>query len=373
MIQIYLNCIAGILWSLLGVAKDFNDFKYIEPEQSLVNKYLKPQKITVVPNAIYALNYLPKSPSKSGNVDYTKFLQKAITENKIIVFPDFPVLINKAGLMVGSEKTIIFQKKSQIIFTGPARGKYWDIIKIFNSSNVRIVNANIKGSRYSKEEQTGEWSAGISILNSQNVIIENPKIADTYGDGIFIGSEDFGFSENIRVNGGFINNVRRNGISVNSAKDVYINNVLISNTNGTAPEAGIDLEPSIEQQIIKNINLSNIYTFNNAVSGIAINMNYLSVDHPKEVKSVLINITNHIDNRSPNAFGTSLNDSKKLYDAKGIINITNPTWENNKELYWKSNTKQSIIINFKNIKTSNTTKYKNLENFLKKQSNVSIK
>lgn len=327
---------------LLGIVKSKDDFKYIAPDQTLINEYLKPEKVLISKNAVYAVSYLPKSYSKKGNVDYTKYVQKAIQDNDFLILPDFPISINRSGLIIGSDKTIVFQKNSQIKYQGPANGKYWDIIKIYNVKNVKIINANIVGSRYSKEKQSGEWSAGISILNSKNVLVENPKITNTYGDGIFIGSEDFGFSDNITVNGGFIDNVRRNGISVNSAKNVFVNKILIANTNGTLPGAGVDLEPSIEQQIMENINLNDIYTFNNEHSGIAVNMNYLSVDDPNSIKFVSINVNNHIDKNSPYAFGTSLNDSDKKFDAKGFININNPTWENNTDLYWKSNTNQSI-------------------------------
>lgn len=374
MIQIYLNAIIGAVYMLLGMINPKDEYKYIAPSQTLINQYLKPEKVLLSNNAAYAVNYLPKSYSKRGTIDYTKYLQKAIDENEFIVLPDFPISINRAGLSIGSSKTIVFQKNSQIIYEGPANGKIWDIIKIYNVQDVNIINANIVGSRYSKEKQSGEWSAGISVLNSRNVIIRNPKISDTLGDGIFIGSEDGGVSENVQVTGGWINNVRRNGISITSGRNVFLNNILISNTNGTAPEAGIDIEPSIEPEFIENVNLTNIYTFNNKVSGIAVNMNALSTEKTKDVKFISITISNHTDVGSAYAFGTSLNENKKLFDAKGVINITNPKWEKSRnDLYWKSNNQQSILINITNINSSNKEKKDKLENFLKEQPNFKLR
>ena len=374
MIQIYLNAIIGVACMLLGIINPKDEFKYIAPNQTLINQYLKPEKVLIAPNAAYAVNYLPKSYSKRGTVDYTKYLQKAIDENEFVIFPDFPISINRAGLSIGSKKTIVFQKNSQIKYQGPANGKIWDIIKIYNVQDVKIINANIIGSRYSKEKQSGEWSAGISVLNSRNVIIKNPKISDTLGDGIFIGSEDGGVSENVQVTGGWINNVRRNGISITSGRNVFLNNILISNTNGTAPEAGIDIEPSIEPEFIENVNLTDIYTFNNKVSGIAVNMNALSTEKTKDVKFISITISNHTDVGSAYAFGTSLNENKKLFDAKGVINIINPKWEKSRnDLYWKSNNQQSILINFTNINSSNKEKKDKLENFLKEQPNFKLR
>lgn len=86
-------------------------------------------------------------------------MQKVIDENNIVVFPDFPLLVNKVGLIVKSNKTIIFEKNSKIKFSIHAAGKSWDVIKIYNASNVKIINANIEGSKKSKLEQSGEWSA----------------------------------------------------------------------------------------------------------------------------------------------------------------------------------------------------------------------
>lgn len=374
MIQIYLNAIIGVAYMLLGIISPKEEFIYIAPSQELINQFLKPEKIILSKNAVYAVDYLPKPYSKKGTVDYTKYLQKVIDENEFIVLPDFPISINRAGLSIGSKKTIVFQKNSQIKYQGPANGKHWDIIKIYNVDDVKIINANIVGSRYSKEKQSGEWSAGISVFNSKNVCILNPKISDTLGDGIFIGSEDGGVSENVQVKGGWINNVRRNGISITSGRNIFLNNILISNTNGTAPEAGIDIEPSIEPEFIENVNLTNIYTFNNKVSGIAVNMNALSTENTKDVKSISITISNHTDVGSAYAFGTSLNENKKLFDAKGVINIINPKWEKSRnDLFWKSNNKQSILINITNISSSNIEKKEKLENFLKEQPNFKLR
>lgn len=358
---------------ILGTLRPAQDFKYQYPSNSLVISHLKYKALVVDSKQMFADKYLPKQYSTKGNTDYTQYLQKAIDENDIIVMPNFPILVGKSGISVGSNKTIFFQKKSQIIYTGPANGKFWDILKIYDVNNVTIINPNIKGSRNSTLPQSGEWSAGISILNSKNVTIENPKIYDTYGDGIFIGSENGGYSENVQINNGWIDNVRRNGISITSGKNIFLKNILISNTNGTLPMAGIDIEPSISDDIMVNINLNDIYTFNNENGGIGVNLNALSVKDPKNVKSVSINMNNHKDYLSTYSFGTSLRINKDLFDAKGIINVNNPSWENFKTgLYWKSNTEQTVIINFKNIRTSNLEKKKELEVFLKKQKNVTV-
>ena len=372
--KIFLTPVITLLYLMLSILTGCQSFSYKKPDRRLTDSFLKISVPPIPPGAAEAVNYLPSGYTKSGKVNYTAQIQKAIDENSFIVMPDFPVLIDRRGLKVRSGKTLVFRKNSLIRFEGPAVGKYWDVLKIYNSKNVRIVNAVIEGSRNSTLPQSGEWSAGISVLNSDNVIIENPKIYNTYGDGIFIGSEDGGVSENIYVKGGWIDNVRRNGISITSGRNVFLSNILISNTNGTAPEAGIDIEPSIEPEFIENVNLDNIYTFNNKVSGIAVNLNALSTARKDAVKKVTINIRNHTDNGSAYALGTSLNENPALNDVEGEINIISPVWMNSRNgLYWKSPTRQRIKIRLENINSPDQGQKKTLEAQLRKESNFTVK
>ncbi|TXF77558.1 right-handed parallel beta-helix repeat-containing protein [Chryseobacterium sp.] len=356
-----------LLW-ILG-----KNYEYRLPPQSLTSSYLSNTNLVMPATRSYIADDLPNGYDRSGKTDYTALIQRAVNENKVTVFPSFPLLINMNGLTVPSDRILIFQKNSILLFSGPATAKYSDIIKVYNAENVRIVNAKIRGSRNEKAEQRGEWSAGISILNSRNIVIENPRIYDTFGDGIFIGSEDNGYSENIYISNGWIDNVRRNGISITSAKNVFVNHILISNTHGTLPECGVDIEPSVEDHIMQNVNLNDVYTFNNSSGGISVNMNALGVKERSRIKTVNINITRHTDDGSAYAFTTSLNDIKGLYDAQGYINITGSHWQNNRSgLYWKSDNEQRIKLNFKKLKTDSNGKTQELVNFLKKQKNIAV-
>lgn len=359
-------------FSIVFCRSILTDFIYTEPSPYLISKYLK-QKVEVSAGSINAVDYLPLGFSKNGKIEYTQPLQNAIFKNKVIVFPDFPVLINGNGLTIPSDRVLIFQKNSLLIFAGPATSKFSDIIKVYNVKNVKIINPHIKGSKNLSITQKGEWSAGISILNSKDITIENPRIYDTYGDGITIGSEDDGYSENVHINNGWIDNARRNGISITSGKGLYINHVLISNTNGTLPECGIDIEPSWDKHILQNVNLTDVYTFNNKVGGISVNMNGLSVKNKSDAKFVSVNIIRHIDDGSAYGLITSLNTINGMHDAKGKINVIDSFWRNNKkDLYWKSQTEQSIVVTFKNIQIDNDTKKRNFESFLIKQKNYKV-
>nr|WP_315255280.1 hypothetical protein [uncultured Flavobacterium sp.] len=332
------------------------NYVYLTPSKLLVKKHYKGyQKYSFPANAYYLEKSLPANPNKKGTVDYTNNLQEAINKYSVVVMPNFPVLINNKGLYIPSNRKIYFNQNSIIIFKGPAKERLNDIIKIYNVSNIKIYNANIIGSRNEKSYQKGEWSAGICILNSTNVEINNFKIKDTWGDGIFVGSENGNVSSNIVVKNGFIDHARRDGISITSANSLLIDSVFISNTFGTLPMSGIQIEPSLHKETIKNINLSNIYTYNNP-GGLIINLQSFSIKNSPG-KQVDIMISNYTDESSNYSFGTSINDDDSLKNPTGIITITNAVLKNpKKDFYWRNSSKYGVKVIFDKVK-----KYKNNE------------
>lgn len=318
-------------------------------------KYMKPEQkykvyFTPIPSeALDITSYLPKNFVKDKSADYTEILQKAIDENKIVLLPNFPVKIGKTGLRIPSDRKIYFNKKSEIYFDSDAKGRLDDAIKIYDVENVSIYNANVKGNRKENKKQQGEWSAGIAILNSKNILIQNFIIADTWGDGLFVGSEDLKYSQDITIKNGVIDNARRNGISITSVRNALLSEINISNTNGTAPQCGIDIEPSVAEEILDNVYLSNIFTYNNANAGLNINLNALSVLDIRNRKYVSILIDNHIDNYSYGGFSTSLNVYNKYYDAGGVIRVQNSDWTKAKIPFSRTSNSATVKIYYKNI------------------------
>src|SRR5699024_9046472 len=102
-------------------------------------------------------------------------------------------------------------------------------------------------------------------------------------------------NENVKIINGVLDNNRRNGISIISGRNIEINNVFISNTNGQNPQSGIDIEPNSNDDILENIKLLNIETFNNTMNGIVVSIGNLSGQKKKELS---IKIDNHKDTYS---------------------------------------------------------------------------
>lgn len=111
----------------------------------------------------------------------------------------------------------------------------------------------IVGDKHTHTGTKGEWGMGVNLAECKNVDIYDLTIRDCWGDCIYIGTE----STDVRINNCTLDHGRRQGISITSAGKVLIENCVISNVGGTAPEYAIDIEPNkndiIESVIVRNV------------------------------------------------------------------------------------------------------------------------
>jgi len=273
-------------------------------------------------NAVNLENYLPKNIDKTGNTDYTDFVQKALNQNSKLIFPNYPILVSDQGVSLKSNQNILFQPNSKLILKSSNKAAY-KILSLVNISNVNIYFLNIEGDKYSHLSSVGEWGNGVSIKSSSNIMLYKPMISKCWGDGIYIGQET-AVPQNITIDGGLINDNRRNGISVISGIDITLKNITISNTKGHNPQSGIDIEPNSSKNRLTNIVLNNITTKNNAVHGIIISTGNLN----GSTQPISININNHKDYNSAIALGLGVtrNNINYIQPLNGKITISNSTY-----------------------------------------------
>ena len=91
----------------------------------------------------------------------------------------------------------------------------------------------------------GEWGAGIDVRNSRNIRIEHVTAVNSWGDGFVISGlalPDLPDNENVSVTRSVANRNRRNGLALISCKGCRVVDSTFSDTGGTPPGAGIDLE-----------------------------------------------------------------------------------------------------------------------------------
>ncbi|SMC47908.1 right-handed parallel beta-helix repeat-containing protein [Chryseobacterium sp. YR221] len=349
------------------------DFKYKDIPKSMLSAYNNRKTTLKKDNTIYydLTLALPKNYSRNGNVDYTEIIQKILNEKRNVKFPNFPVLINSKGLFLKSNSKIFFQSQSEIRAKADHSPKtdienikdWYDIIRIYNVENVTLYNPKIIGDRKTHIDNKGEWGAGIGIRNSKKVFVYNSDIKDTWGEGIFVGSEDGGYCEDIHIKDAKVDFARRNGIAITSGKNVFLDNILVSNTFGTNPMFGIDIEPSWHKDIIENVNLKNVITSNNFNGGLYVVLFGFSTDDAKYKRNITINIDNYFSDDYQYPFGLLTSKDKKKYEPTGTVNVTNGNWKSLKNGFVDlQNDNKQVKLNIKNISTTDNKDTKGIFN-----------
>ncbi|MCF7928110.1 MAG: hypothetical protein K9L68_03990 [Spirochaetales bacterium] len=92
--------------------------------------------------------------------------------------------------------------------------------------------------------EISEFRHALSLHGVKNVKILGLTIASSGGDGIYVGSGKQGYCENVHIRDVVCNDHYRQGISVINVENLFIENSTLKNTSGTLPQAGIDFEPN---------------------------------------------------------------------------------------------------------------------------------
>lgn len=253
---------------------------------------------TDAPNQINILDF---GANANDQTDDTEAVQKAVDHAEsqgggIVYVPSGVFLIdpdkslnmrNNTGLHLADDATL----KA----TASSKGSY-AIVKVAAVSDVEIVGGHIEGERDIHDGTTGEWGMGISILGSKRVSVSNMKITNCWGDGIYVGAGELGYCEDISIDKFTMHNNRRQGISVISVKNLVIKDGVASETNGTSPQAGIDLEPNKASEYMLNVTIENVYTEKNVGYGLLMSLGQF-VPAPATDR-LKVTIINHTDSGS---------------------------------------------------------------------------
>ena len=114
--------------------------------------------------------------------------------------------------------------------------------------DVEISGGQIVGERDQHRGTTGEWGHGIRIRGSSRVTIRDILISKGWGDGITVGprpvfGKTFIYSTDVAIANVVCTGNRRNGMSIGNVIGIKVYDSEFSNTNGTSPQCGIDVEP----------------------------------------------------------------------------------------------------------------------------------
>lgn len=216
----------------------------------------------------------------NGSTDDTTAIQTAINRlpstGGTIVVPAGTYMINALkGISLRSHTRLSLATGATLKAIGNSAQRSW-VVKVWNVNNVEIVGGAVMGERTTHRGTSGEWGYGINIQGSSKVYVHDITVSNAWGDGLLVGATGWGSSA-VLSNGVTLNRVtsknnRRQGLTICPANQVYVVNSTFTGTNGTAPQAGIDIEPATQGKVTQ-VRLENTTLSNNVGNGLEVHTN----------------------------------------------------------------------------------------------------
>ena len=219
--------------------------------------------------------------------DATDCLQQAITSGakKVIVpFMGSDWIVRPIKLAGNQEITfepgvVVMAKK------GSFKGKSDSLFTADKQRNITLTGYGatfrMRKSEYVLPDyQKAEWRMTLEIDSCENVTVTGLTLADSGGDGIYVGDSDpkHACCKNVLIQDVTFDNHYRQGLSVISADGITVENCLFKNTSGTPPAAGIDFEPNLPTEQLTNCHVRNCIFEGNQGAGVMAYVGMLSAD-----------------------------------------------------------------------------------------------
>lgn len=245
---------------------------------------------------------------------------------------------NRGALELNSNTHLTILGEVRMI---PNALEFYNVIQLNNSENIRIDGGGYIVGDIDEHSGDTEWGHGISTMAVKNVVIENLKIKNCHGDGINVGITqqldkesntlyEMEMSNNIKIRNVVIDKCSRQGISVVHAENCIIQNSFISEIQGRAPMAAIDLEPD-KTGYVRNVVIDNIVA-KNCELGICI---YSQDEERNHLQNISITNCQFIDIRNTDLY---LSQSE-------LTEITNCVFSNALNVFVGQYVKKCIISN----------------------------
>ena len=217
--------------------------------------------------------------------DSTQFLQAAIDSGarKVIVpYQGAPWIITPVWLRGDLE--LVFEPGVVVLAKeGAYHGGHDSLFTAFDAHDVTVrgygATLRMRKKDYQSEAyEKAEWRMVLNFHGCRRIRVEGVRLESSGGDGIYLGCGALPYCEDVVIRNVVCHDNHRQGISVIGAVNLLIENCILSGTEGTSPQAGIDLEPDSPESKLVNCVLRNCVIENNAGPGILVYPKHLSRD-----------------------------------------------------------------------------------------------
>lgn len=178
---------------------------------------------------------------------------------------------NVDPITLRSNQVIVFERGVEVVARkGSFRGRADCLFSAYDAENITLegpgATLRMRRDDYTRSGyERGEWRMVLSFRGCNSVNISGLTLADSGGDGIYLGSST-GEKPcvNVNIDGVTCTRHYRQGISVVNAENLLIENCLLRDTQGVSPQAGIDFEPNRANERLVNCLVRNCVGIGNA-------------------------------------------------------------------------------------------------------------
>lgn len=204
--------------------------------------------------------------------DVTAALQAAIdskAQKVVVPYMGDPWIVRPITLR--SDLELVFEPGVLVLAKkGEFKGGGDSLFRATNMDNITIRGYGATLRMRKKDYQSdayerAEWRMGVAFSGCKHVLVEGLRVESTGGDGFYVGSSGPSrWCEDVTIRDCVSHDNHRQGLSVISAVNLLVENCVFSGTNGTPPEAGIDLEPDSPNERLVNCVIRNCLFENNS-------------------------------------------------------------------------------------------------------------
>ena len=217
------------------------------------------------------LDVKSQGASGDGATDDTEAFNKALRAakgGKLIVPPGHYMIDATKGVRPLSN-TMIELDDNAVLEVIPNAEKSYKLMRLRNCNNVTIRGGTLKGDRKRHRGTAGEWGIGIHVGSGcKDIFLYNIHSREMWGDGFYIGGPIPPKRVTMRNCVSDFN--RRQGLSIVSGSEITVINSRFSNTRGTRPQSGIDIEPNRNGPAVHNVLIERNHFINNGAVAIQI-------------------------------------------------------------------------------------------------------